>query len=120
MVANLISAALSVSFNFILIPKFSIYGAAFSVFISYVFLAVFMYIVNKKIYPIDYNIKKNLFLVFGAIFCFLTAKFVNIINPCLYHQFKLFLILIFPLSVFAFGYFSKEEIQKLKNILLNR
>ncbi|MCX7648481.1 MAG: oligosaccharide flippase family protein [Elusimicrobiales bacterium] len=120
MLANLISAALSVSFNFILIPKFSIYGAAFSVLISYMFLAVFMYMVNKKIYPIDYNIKKNLFLVFGAVVCFVSAKFVNIINPCLYQQFKLFLILIFPLSIFAFGYFSKEEIQKLKNILLNR
>ncbi|MEF3280004.1 MAG: oligosaccharide flippase family protein [Elusimicrobiota bacterium] len=116
MIANIIAAILSISFNFILIPQFKIYGAAYSVLISYLFLAIFMYFVNRKIYYIDYDIKKVSLLFMFTILFYLTKYLIISLNPCVYQQYKYFLVMIYPFFLFAF-YFSKEEKNKILNII---
>lgn len=117
MIANIASALISITLNFILVPKFEIFGAAYSILISYIFLSVYMYFVNKKLYFINYNIKKISALFLFTISCFLSTIVVDRINSCLYQQYKFFIILIYPLSVFASSYFSNEEKEKILKIL---
>jgi len=116
MLANIISAFLSVILNLILIPKFSIFGASYSILIAYIFFSVYMYFVTQKLYAIDYNIKKVFLLFLSTLLFFLSSFFLKN-NPCLYFQYKLFIILIYPLFVFASGYFSPEEKEKILKIL---
>lgn len=118
MYSNLLSAILSILLNFILIPRFNIYGAAFSILISYLFLCVFTYFVNQKLWKIDYNIKKNLLLFLFTIICFFGVKISKDLNPCFFAQFRLFIVIIYPLVVLASGYFSKEEIYRIKKIFV--
>jgi len=116
MIANLISAFLSVILNLILVPKFSILGASYSILVAYIFLSVYMYFATQKLYTIDYNIKKVFLLFLSTLLFFLSSFFLKN-NPCVYFQYKLFIILIYPLSVFASGYFSPKEKEKILKIL---
>ena len=51
-----ISALVNVGGNILLIPLYGAMGAALSTLFAYVFLALFMYIVNQRIYPIPFEI----------------------------------------------------------------
>ena len=56
-------ALVNVALNFILIPVLGIQGAAISTFIAFVLISVLLFIYNKKIYPIDYDIYSVLILI---------------------------------------------------------
>jgi len=117
MYANIISAILSISLNFLLIPRLGIYGSALSVLISYFFLAVFMYFVNQKIYPVKYNLKKFSSLFIFTMIAYGVVKLPFIMNLCNYIQIKMFVFIMYFLIVMAAGYFSKEEISSIKKII---
>lgn len=53
-----LGAVINVGFNFLLIPHFGLYGAAVATFFSYLAMAIYIYIVSQKFYPVDYNLKK--------------------------------------------------------------
>ncbi len=50
------SALLNTALNFILIPRYGAMGAAIATLIAYIVLAVISYIVNRRIYPIPFEI----------------------------------------------------------------
>jgi O-antigen/teichoic acid export membrane protein len=52
----MLAALVNVGCNVILIPLYGSIGAALSTLIAYIFLAMFMYIVNQRIYPIPFEI----------------------------------------------------------------
>ena len=54
--AMTLSALINVGCNLVLIPLYGSMGAALSTLIAYVFLALIMYIVNQRIYPIPFEI----------------------------------------------------------------
>ena len=116
MIANIISALMSIILNLVLVPRYGIMGASYSILISYSFLSVYMYFVTQKLYPIDYNIKKVLSLfVFTLLLYASTMLFRE--DLCFYFQYKLFLIIFYTLSIFASPYFSREEKDKILKIL---
>jgi len=62
-----IGAVMNVVLNFILIPFLGIDGAAISTFITFLIITVLLFLYNKKIYPINYNIYNVGCLVFVLI-----------------------------------------------------
>ena len=62
-----IGAIMNVVLNFILIPFLGIDGAAISTFITFLIITVLLFLYNKKIYPINYNIYNVGCLVFVLI-----------------------------------------------------
>ncbi len=82
----MLSALVNVGCNIVLIPLYGSMGAALSTLIAYVFLALLMYIVNQRIYPIPFEI--NIFaiglLVGIAIYigCSLLAQHQTIYGAC--------------------------------------
>jgi len=82
----MLSALVNVGCNIVLIPLYGSMGAALSTLIAYVFLALLMYIVNQRIYPIPFEI--NIFaiglLVGVAIYigCSLLAQHQTIYGAC--------------------------------------
>lgn len=61
---------LNILFNFLLIPKFNITGAAVSTLLTYGLMSLIMYIYSQKIYNIDYDWVKirKILLMSGIIF----------------------------------------------------
>lgn len=53
-----LGAVLNIASAFLLIPMWGITGGAVSTLISYVAMAVYMYIVSQKFYPVKYEINK--------------------------------------------------------------
>ena len=57
------TALLNVAFNFLLIPLFGIYGAAYSTLISFVFYAVLAYVIGIKLFNPQYELVKIFTLI---------------------------------------------------------
>lgn len=114
MIANLLSAIISILLNFILVPKYGIYGSAYSILISYIFLSIFTFHINRKFYPIDYNIYKFLNIFLFSVIIYGITQIPQIKNECSYFQIKIFVFIIYAFISIKI-YFSKQEIEKLKN-----
>ena len=57
------SAIINIGLNYILIPVYGIYGAAYATILSFLMFAIIKYLMSVKYYPINLN-WKNLFLIF--------------------------------------------------------
>ncbi|WP_220210376.1 lipopolysaccharide biosynthesis protein [Reticulibacter mediterranei] len=71
-----ISASINLICNLILIPRYGEMGAAVSTLIAYVVLATVSYIVNRRIYPIDFGIGSFLLKLFIGIALYLGGRFL--------------------------------------------
>lgn len=89
-------ALVNVIGNFVLIPVIGLYGAAIATFLSYLVMAVYIYNVSQKFYPVKYDLKK----LYKLIFINLTAMLVFYIS--FYNIFRLN----FPLKLAAVIIFS--------------
>jgi len=69
-----LGAVITIAFNFILIPIWGLTGAALATLTSYLSMAIYIYIVSQKFYPIKYELKK----VF-------TMLLVNVITLLIYY-----------------------------------
>lgn len=119
MKANLFASSLSIILNFILIPFYGIYGAAYSFLISNIFLAIYMYLVNEnKLLKVKYDIKKVLIQLFVAIFFIYLFKKVYF-TQCYIIQMKIFISLMYPFIFIIFGYFEKEDIEKIRRKIIS-
>lgn len=68
-------AAINIILNFLLIPQFGIQGAAIATCLSFVVMAIFIFIYNKKIYPIHYSgYRVFLALIIIVVSCWVVAK----------------------------------------------
>ena len=68
-------ATINIMLNFLLIPQFGIQGAAIATCLSFFIMAIFIFIYNKKIYPINYNRYKMLLaLIIIGMSCWIVAK----------------------------------------------
>ena len=77
-----LGAALNIISCFILIPLWSITGSALSTLISYIAMAVYMYIVVQKFYPVKYESSKILTILGVDVFAILIFYFsFGSINP---------------------------------------
>lgn len=114
-ITTIISALLNVLFNFLLIPVLGIVGAAFSTLISYLAIASLNFIFSQKVYQIQYEytrIFKSILvtIILLGIYFF----FENHLNSIIV---KLLILAAFPLLLYTFRYFEKEELAYFKNLL---
>lgn len=73
-IISLIGAAATIGFNFILIPKIGILGAAVTSLIAYIIMLVISYVMGQKSYPIPYD-KKAIALYLGTSIAFAFTYF---------------------------------------------
>lgn len=110
MTLNVIGATVNIFLNFILISKYSFYGAAFSTVITQIILFLIIYHVSKKHYFINYNWN----LLIPALLVFSVSILVSLI----YIPVTPLWIILKILVVFAFGYILYNRNQTLIKELL--
>jgi O-antigen/teichoic acid export membrane protein len=66
-----IGAIVSILANIVLIPKWNIMGAALAIFMAYFSMAVTMYFINQRLYPVPYESGRifKLICIYGILFC---------------------------------------------------
>ncbi|MAX09875.1 MAG: hypothetical protein CMG13_03305 [Candidatus Marinimicrobia bacterium] len=90
-----VGALSNVALNFILIPALGIQGAAISTFVSFILISVLIFIHNKRIYPVKYDMY-SVFVLIGTL-----IVLIGIIgyNPSFLMRLLIFISLIFWLFI---------------------
>jgi len=114
----LFAAILNIGLNFILIPRFSIYGAAIATVISWAIMVVAFYKYSQHFYKIKYEIGKITSIIAIGISLYFISLLFNDVNIILAIFLKFVLILIFPLILYFFNFYEKIEIRRVKEFIL--
>jgi O-antigen/teichoic acid export membrane protein len=112
-----IGAMINVALNFVLIPKIGMIGAALATLISYSVVIVIDYFYNRRLLKINYEWKRilKIFLVIGVVFLF--GYFYNIDDTYISIIFKSGIIISYPFILIFFGFYTKEEIIRIKQFV---
>jgi O-antigen/teichoic acid export membrane protein len=119
-----IGALVNVVANFLLIPPFGMLGAAWATFLAYFFMALAMYVVVQRIYPVSYEFGRLWKIVFGAaavvMLFYLVPVDALIGSAVLTVVWKTALILLFVILMYAMKFFKAGEISVIKKLWSGR
>jgi len=116
---NITGAVMNVALNFLLIPKFGIAGAAWATLLAYLLMAVVLYVVAEKVYPVRYE-KDRLWKIFDVAALILVAYHFLPPDTAWALPVKAALFISYPLILLALGVFSVGEITAVKNLFGGR
>jgi O-antigen/teichoic acid export membrane protein len=77
---TLIGAGITVLFNFVFVPHYGYYAAAYAHLVCYVVMVLISYFVGQKYYPVKYDVSSFLFYFTVAILIFSISKFIPVDN----------------------------------------
>jgi O-antigen/teichoic acid export membrane protein len=111
-----LAALTNVGLNLLLIPRFGIWGAAWTMLFSYAVSAGAMYVITRRIYPLRYEWQRVGVAVGSALMLFALARFTTQ-DMGLWSGFgvRCAWIAAYPFLLAAFGFFTTEE-QALKRL----
>ena len=99
-----ISVSLNIVLNFLLIPEYSMYGAAVATLVSYILQFIMVFIYTQKLVFINYDYKFILKSVFVSLLFFISVVFLSYleINIFIRLGLKVSLFLLFILVSYKF------------------
>lgn len=106
-----LAAIVNISANLYLMPNYGIMGAAVATLLSYLVMAVTIFIANQKIYPIAYDYKRVLSLLLILVVWLFVLYFYD---PTL--LLRLVLLAALPATLWISGFFNKTETNAFKSI----
>lgn len=106
-----LAAIINIIGNFALIPVFGMLGAAWTTVLSYLSMAIALYWVSRKLYPVAYEFDRLLKLVL------LLAAFAmaNRVWPMPFPA-RIGLLLFYPVALWGSGFFEARELAQLKKM----
>ncbi len=113
-----IGAAVNVGVNFLLIPSMGMMGAAWATFFAYFSMAVAVYFVSRKVYPIEYEFGR----LFKIAICTIVVYAVYLIFPMSDWSWwsgtlvRLGLLGVFCILMYAMKFFDNSELAVVKRI----
>jgi len=117
-----IGALVNVVANYLLIPSFGMMGAAWATFLAYLCMAIAMYFVVRRIYPIQYEFKR-IFKVAVAVGVVLVVYYLppveimDYFSPIVRLVYKLVLFGLFLLLMYWMKFFSSAELSRMKQFI---
>jgi O-antigen/teichoic acid export membrane protein len=116
-VITVISAAVNIGLNFLLIPIYGIMGAAINTLLAFIFLYFLSLIISNHYYRIYFeNVKLISLLTIGTAL-FLITYFVQIELLWFNLIFKLLLVIAFPLILYLTSFYEPKEIRLIKGFI---
>jgi O-antigen/teichoic acid export membrane protein len=106
-----IAAAASVLLCFLLIPPFEIVGGAWATWLSYLLMALVLYFYVQRYYRIEYEWGRVARIAIGVVGIWAANTLLLDFNDRSLHaaMIRLGLLALFPVWLFASGFFHKEE-----------
>ncbi len=81
-----IGAIINVVVNFLLIPKFGMFGAAWATFFAYAGMAVAIYVVSQRFYPVQYELMRLLKIGVALGIVIVAFTFRHTLFPAIHEQ----------------------------------
>ena len=103
-----LGAITNIVLNFLLIPSLGIIGAATATCLSFILMAVFIFTVNRNIFPIKYEWKKILIITTAAISIWIGTYQI----PLSYFS-KIGFTILYPLIIFSMGIFRFNQLKRI-------
>jgi O-antigen/teichoic acid export membrane protein len=103
----------NVAANYVLIPPLGIMGAAWARFIAYFIMAIALYLVGQRLYPVQYEWKRLYKLVLVVGFLFFLSR-INVVSS--HFGLEMGVLAAFPIILYLIGFFEKNEINKMFEI----
>jgi len=119
-----VGAVVNVAANLLLIPPLGMLGAAWATFIAYFIMAVTMYFVVQRIYPVNYEFSRLLkatgsaAVVIMLYYLIPVDAFTN--SMTIVFLWKIFLIVLFLLLMYVMKFFKAGEISIIKRLWKRR
>ncbi|MBN2829754.1 MAG: flippase [Candidatus Cloacimonetes bacterium] len=110
----LLSAFVNIVLNFLLIPKFGIYGASFTTLFSMILMSVIYHWEAQKHYPVRYEISKLVLQIcLGTALFLISLTFFNL--PMLPNLLlKLLLLCSYPFILYLLKFYEPVELDRMK------
>ncbi|MCX6153481.1 MAG: polysaccharide biosynthesis C-terminal domain-containing protein [Candidatus Kapabacteria bacterium] len=112
-----LASVINVILNFLLIPIYGIWGAAWATFVAYFISAVLIFYYQRKVYPINYEWKRIISIISLASLIYFPIYYISpamgAINGILL---KLFGMIVFIMYLIISDFFDKDEKQKLARL----
>lgn len=113
---TLSAAILNLALNWLLIPKFGLYGSAVAVNVSSFFMAFLTYIISQRKYRIPFELYKVLLIFIVGIGIYLATTFIPVNNIGLSVVLKSTIILLFPFILYPLGFYDAIELSTIAGI----
>ena len=112
-----LGALVNVASNFALIPRWGMMGAAWATALAYAAMALALFAMGRKVYPIDYEIRRLSHLALCLMLVLGAAQFLGIGMSSNHLLWRLGLLAAFPITLVVSGFFNEEERLALKKRL---
>ena len=118
---NLSNGFVTLALNFLLIPKYGIFGAAWATIFAFIYKTILTYYFSAKFYKIHFEVWRILKLIVVAAIIYFICQWIHIPFVYLSFLFKIFLVaLCYPLGLFLVNFFSNQEKEKILYSIRNR
>lgn len=104
-----LAAIANLGLNFLLIPIFGAFGAAFAAIGSFVVRVVIDVYYSQRLFPIEYDIKRIVHMCFLFAVLLLGAIFVEVESVVLSIAFNSLAVFLFPILVYFTGVLDEDE-----------
>lgn len=112
-----VGAAVNIGANYLLIPYMGIMGAAIATLLSYAIMAVVLYFIVRKIYPVEYEWERIAKISIASAVVFLLYHFVKLDSFELLWKFGL--LALFAALMYGMKFFDASEISRLTRLFSN-
>jgi len=112
-----IAGSLNIGLNFILIPHWGMMAAAYNTLIAFMVLSLLTLIVANRLYPIPYEYKRILSILLVTVFILIASGMIQTDSIIASVILKSLLLVTFPGFLWLMGFFSQNEITRLKKLL---
>jgi O-antigen/teichoic acid export membrane protein len=116
-VITILSAAINIALNLLLIPKYGIMGAAINTLIAFIFLYFISLIMSNRFYKINFEHKKLFSLIFLGLFLFIVSKLTDSFVVYLTILSKLILVSLYPFILFWTSFYEPKEIKLVRGFV---
>ncbi|MFX0196601.1 MAG: lipopolysaccharide biosynthesis protein [Candidatus Hodarchaeota archaeon] len=114
------NGAFNIFLNIIFISQYGIWGACFATLISYTLRIASIYFVSSKLHHIYFEFQRVFKILFCAAILFIICNYLSFGSNVISFVVKFFIWLTFPFLLYLVMFYSKSEISKAKDVLVNR
>ncbi|UCE18752.1 MAG: flippase [Gemmatimonadota bacterium] len=111
------AAGVNILFNLLLIPKLGMMGAALATLMAYMSMALFLYLINTKVFPIPYEMSRLCKISLAAVIIFVTNIFLTSSKMGVELVLKSLLMVGFLCILFGFRFFQTGEFSAFKKMI---
>ncbi len=113
-----LTALFNFGLNLLLIPFIDIWGAALATLFSQLFYCLCILYFAQKAYPINYEWRKILLMIFLSLFIIIVGFLIADLNFWIRFPFKIILFISFPFILYKFNFYEPIELATIRKLLV--